>query len=349
MKLTLRTIHGIAWRPGLGGGDNDSAALSRIKAYVSFSGSVPKMKVSSFAMCPESGSLVIDSNTPELTIVEKNEIETEPEERQLLDITFTDPFQEQRLNQKLSSNCSSSSENSSSSYRPHLQFLLRGGNGDDRDDAQTKSDDERLNSRRHEILKLHIVFRSLDHGAIAEGVANLRFPEINFESLPLILDLPIIQATKKNFASNANDDAKKSPQISFDESACIRVHLHDSTKDQDRLSFKCTAPNEFVLSDNVDEIQLEGMVKKIHEHEGLQKLRHDVTKSNLFGSGNMNAEKRRLWRFGCSGSMDIKHSMQSFFYGIRVFQTKCSYPEERKFCRNDTMTSTIITRESLEI
>jgi hypothetical protein len=349
MELTLRTIHGIAWRPGLGGGDNDSAVLSRIKAYVSFSGSVPMMKVSSFAMCPESGSLVIDSNNPKLTNVEKKEIETEPEDRQLLDVTFTDPFQEQRLNQKLSSNYSSSFENSSSSYRPHLQFLLRGGNGDDRHDAQAKSDDEKPDFRRHEILKLHLVFRSLDHGAIAEGVANLRFPEINFESLPLILDLPIIQATKKNVASNANNDDTKLPQIFFNESACIRVHLHDSTKDRDRLSLKCTAPNEFVLSDNMDEIQLGGMVKKIHEHEGMQKVRHDVTKSNLFGSGNINTEKRRLWGFGCSGSMDIKYLMQSFFDGVRGFQTKFSDPEEQKFCRNGTMTSTIITRESLEI
>jgi hypothetical protein len=349
MELTLRTIHGIAWRPGLSGGDNDRAALSRIKAYVSFSGSVPKMKVSSFTMCPESGSLVIDSNTPELTNVENKEIETKPEERQLLDITFTDPFQEERLNKKLSSNDSSSSENSSSSYRPHLQFLLRGSNGDDRDDVQAKSDDERPDSRRHKILKFHIVFRSLDHGAIAEGVANLRFPERNFESLPLILDLPIIQTSKKNLTINAKDDATKLPQIFFDESACIRVHLHDSTKDQDRFSSKSTAPNEFVLSDNVDEIQLGGMVKKIHEHEGMQKFHYDATKSNLFGSGNKNPGKRRLWAFGCSESMDIKHSIQSFFDGIRGFQTKFSDPEEREFFRNTTMTSTIVTRESLKI
>jgi len=350
IDLTLRNIHGIAWRSGgLCGGYNGSAAWSGIKAYVSFSGSIPNMKVSSFAMCPESGSLVIESNTPKLISVEEEEKELTSEKRQLLEITFTDPFQEKTPNQKVSSNNSSSSEISSSSYRPHLQFNLRGGNNNDGYDVQASSDDDKPDSRHHKILKLHIVFRSADGGVIAEGVAIPRLPENNFDGLPLILDLPITQITKNNLTNIAEAGATKLSQIFFGESACIRVHLDDSTNHQNVFSSQSTAPNEFDLSDNVDEIQLGGMVKKIHEREDMQKVRFDATKSNLFRSGNKNAGKRRIWAFGCSGAMDINHSIQSFFDVVRGFRTKCVDPEDRELFTNTTMTSTIVTRESLEI
>lgn len=350
IDLTLRSIRGIARRPGgLGGARNDTTALSGIKAYVSFSGSIPKMKISSFAMCPESESLVIESNTSKTTVHEDSEHEMKLEKRHFLDIAFTDPLQEKRINPKKSSDNSSSSEISSSSYTPHLQFILRGDVVKGGIDVQACSDDDKTVSRRQNILKLHIVFRSVDGDYIAEGAANLRLSDSSFDDFPLILDLPLIHTTKVKFTNITKNAATNLPQIIFDESASIRVHLNNSTKRHNKISSRSIASNEFFLSDNVDEIELRGMVAKIHEDEDMQKVHYDATKSSLFGSGNTNVGKRRLWTFGCSGAMDINQSIESFFGRVRGFQMKCTNDEDRELFTNTTMVSTIVTRESLKI
>lgn len=341
IDLSLQSIHGVGWRPGWrsGHGASYTTDLSGIKAYVSFSGSVPNMKVSSFAMCFETGSLLIESNTPKVIAVENEGEESELEGRKFLDVAFADPFREERQDKIQSSNRSFSSEISGSSYQPHLQFSLRD------DDLQTKSDGDKSDSGSDKFLKFHVVFRSVDDGVIAEGVANLEFPGSNSEGLPLTVDLPIIQITK------ANSHRTPPKSIYFDESACIRVHIQDSPKQQDTSSLQNSSLNEILLSDNVDEIHLKGMVKKIHEQEGMgmQKVNYFPTKLKAFGSGNINTERRRFWAFGCGGTIDLKHSVESFLGGVRGFRTKCTDEEDPKLFTSHTMESTILTRDSLEI
>jgi len=330
IDLSLRSLHGIGWKST--DECNDSSALSGMKAYVSFSGSLPNMKVSSFAMCFETGNLVVESNTPKM--IDSNGEGSEVES-QNLDISFADPFK------KLSSNTSSSSEISSSSQQPHLQFPLRDG------DAEANSDEKDSDSKPQKFVKFHIVFRSVGDGArIVEGEANLEFPEKDFDALPLTLDLPIVKTSKTN--SKKTGESDKSKSIIFDESAFIRVHLQDSSKHQSKYSPPNPDFNEIFASDKVDEIQLQGMVKKIHEQDCLQKGNLDLTKSDLFGPGNKNPEERRSWAFGCGGTMDIKQSLKSFFAGVG-FGTKCTDTEVPELLTTPTMVSTIITRESLRI
>lgn len=352
IDLTLQSIQGVGWRPCGTYGGSDAVPLSRIKAHVSFSGSAPNMKVSSFAMCPDKGKLVVESNTHEIVEISERETEINPHKTQLLNTTFTDPFEEKRLHQRLSSNNSSSSNTSSSSYRPHLQFDLRKGNcvevgevNNWNPGATTDASDTgpTPNPQHDRLIKLHISFRSVEGDAIdicSEGVADLRLPEINFESFPLILDLPITPSTSIN--------STDIPQVFFESSAYIRVHLDDATKRQHDLATHTTASQEYVLSDHVDEIELVGMVRKIHEYEEMTKIRDDAAKPNLFGAGHKGVVRRRFWALQCDGTMDIKHSIQAFFDEMRGMRTKCVDPDQELFT-NVTMTSTIVTRDSLEM
>lgn len=351
IDLTLQSIRGVGWRPNYGGYDNDTTlAVSGIRAYVSFSGSVPNMKVHSSAMCPERGSIVIESNHSELSGTPSQDKETKPEIMQQLNTTFTDPFEEQRQNQRSSSSESSSSDSSSSSNRPHLQFDLGRDEG-----KEAEKDKEKQDLRRDRLLKLHITFRSVDGSVMdmgSEGVADLRLPETSFEGLPVTFDLPITQAIKEKNSTIDDtpvDAAPKPSRIVFEDSACIRVQLSDASERLNSSAFQIDgSSNDFVLSDHVDEIQLGGRVKKIHESSEIQKVRYGATKTNLFAFGNKDAGKKRNWVFGCNGGMDIKQSFEAFFDGMRGISTKCVDPEQELFT-NSTMTSTIITRESLEI
>ena len=346
IELTLQSIHGIAWRPSRASDGNDDG-VSGIKACVSFSGSVSNMKVSSLAMCPESGSLVIESNTPELIEDSVTKPETNPQNTHLLNTTFTDPFEEKRLSQGLSSSNSTSSDASSFSYRPHLQFQLRkyhGADGCDDQVEESDADTRPVPDPRHDRhIKLHITFRSVDDGVLdiySEGESDLILSDDTFEGLPLILDLPIQQILKNNSKNVSPDVGTKQSHIFFEDSAYIRVHLKNVAKRNHDISTKSNASHEFVLSDHVDEIQLGGMVKKIHE-------RDYAAKRNLFGAGK-GATKRHPWAFSCGEPADIKQSLQALFYGIRELRTKCVDPERELFT-NITMTSTIDTRDSLKI
>ncbi|MGK3739822.1 MAG: hypothetical protein ACI90V_006669 [Bacillariaceae sp.] len=335
IELTLQSIRGIRYGNGNGISKDD---VSGIKAYVSFSGSVPNMKVSSFAMCPKRGSLVVESNTPELD----EEAGSNPAKKKILSITFNDPLEEKRTSQRLPSSNSSSSETSSTSYQPHLQFDLQKGNNVDTHKSETETETEAEaeaqrtsnNYQHNKIIKLHITIRSVDDNVI-EGVSDLTIPDNIINDFPLTLDLPI----KKNKSKNNYEQ----PQIYFEDDAYIRVHLNDTLKHLHGLPSESNASQEFVLSDNVDEIQLGGMVKKIHEQEEMGKARVKAIKVNLFKEG------KGAKRFSCNGPVDIKHSFIAFLDGIRGLRTKCVDPEEELLFTGITMASTIDTRDSLKI
>ncbi len=329
IDLSLRSLHGIGWLPG--DERTYTTPLSGIKAYVSFSGSLPNMKVSSFAMCFETGNLVIESNTPKLIDTNVEESEAESEKSQSLDIKFADPFK------KLSSNLSSTSESSNSSHQPHLQFPLG--------ETEAKCENDESDSQQQKFLKFKIVFRSMDDGAIAEAEATMEIPERDFEGLPLDLDVPIVNTTSTKLA-----EADKSKHIVFEESAFIRVHLQGSSKQYGQYSPPNPDFNEIFPSDNVDESLLRGMVNKIHEQDCLQKGNLDLTKSSLFGADNKNPEGRRSWAFSCGGAIDLKHLVKSFYAGVGGFGTKCADTQDvPELLSSPTMESTIITRESLLI
>ena len=100
IELTIQSINGL--RHDISGIDD----VSGIKAYVTFSGSVPNMKVSSFAMCPKRASLEVESNESELD----EEIESNSPKNKPLSITFNEPFEEKRRSQRVSSSNSSLSD-----------------------------------------------------------------------------------------------------------------------------------------------------------------------------------------------------------------------------------------------
>jgi hypothetical protein len=331
-ELTLQSIGGIRYGNGNGNSKDD---MSGIKAYVSFSGSVPNMKVSSFAMCPKRGSLVVESNTPELD----EEARSNPAKKKTISITFNDPLEEKKTSQRLSSSNSSSSETSSTSYQPHLQFDLQKENKVDKQRSDTEAEAQHASNSRHDkIIKLHITIRSVDGNVFgnicSEGVSDLMISYNNIKGLPLTLDLPI---KKKSYKKS------EQPQIYFEDDAYIRVHLNGTPKRLHGLPSESNASQELVLSDQVDEIQLGGMVKKIHEKEEVEKARAKVIKVNLFKEGNGTK------RFSCNGPVDIKHSFMAFLDGMRGLRMKCVDPEEELLFTSITMTSTIDTRDSLKI
>eukprot|EP00536_Pseudo-nitzschia_multiseries_P003950 jgi/Psemu1/8892/gm1.8892_g len=360
IDLTLQGIHGAVWKPSGASSGSDAVPLSTIKAYVSFSGSVANMKVSSCAMCPDNGNLVVESETHEIVEISERDAESDPQkpQEQLLNTTFNDPFDDERLRKRLSSNDSSSSSTSGSSCRPHLQFDLRTENAAAIDDVQnenprvtTHSSDAKhiVHCVDDSLIQLHISFRSLEGDSSevwSEGIAHLTRPKNNFETLPVVLDLPITPSTRSSNASSSTNsikDAERS-RMFFESSAYIRVRLDDASKRQHDLSTENYTSQEYLLSDHVDEIQLVGMVKKIHEHEKMMQIRDDAAKPKLFGAGS----RRRGWGLGCGGTSELKYSIQAFFEGMRGMNAKCVDPDQ-ELVTNATMTSTIVTRESLEI
>lgn len=314
IDLSLRSIQGVGWRPGRS--DEYTTALSGIKAYVSFTGNVPDMKVSSFAICFETGNLLIESNTPSVVGADVEGTEEGANERKFLDVTFAGQPS------KVSSSCDGSS------YQPHVQLPLSDG-------SSRVSPDEEKSDR---FLNLHIVFRSIDDGVIAEGAASLEFPKNNFEGLPLILDLPIKEVAKVN--------AVRTPAkpVYFDESACIRVHLQHTAKQENVVSLQDIAVTESLLSNKVE---------KIHqlENTGIPNFQNLPKKDIMLEPGYRGREKNPFWAFQCGGgTIDLKHSVKHLWREFRGFQTKCTDAEDiPELLTSPTMVSTILTRDSLEI
>lgn len=330
LDLTLESIHGVARRPCGAVGGNDAVPLSAIRAYVSFSGSIPNMKVSSFAMCPEKGSLVVESNTPEIIEISGRDTDVHSLKTQPLNTTFADPFDETRLRQSQSSGNCSSSHSSSSSCRPHLQFALQ-------NDTDAR---KAVNSEDDRLLKLHIIFRSVEGDAVtvcSEGVSELLLHEDHFESLPLVLDLPI--------TPTKGHDSDLESEIFFEASAYIRLRLDDAMKRQSDESIPSMSSREYILSDYMDEIQLVGMVQKIHRDEQMKKIRDDAGQADFFGTEK---GKGKCWSFACGGPGDFKMSLKAFLEGIRGARSKCMDPDQELFT-SITMTSTIDTRDSEQV
>ena len=314
VDLSLQSIQGVGWRPGRK--DEYTTALSGIKAYVSFTGNVPDMKISSFAICFETGNLLIESNTPTVIGGDVEGTEEHGNERKFLDVTFADQPS------KGSSSCDSSS------YQPHVQLPLGDG-------ISGVSPDEEKSER---YLNFHIVFRSIDDGIIAEGAASLEIPKTNFDGLPLILDLPIKEVAKVN--------AVRTPAkpVYFDESACIRVHLQHAAKQENIMSLQDIPVTESLLSNKVEKIhQLEGT--GIQDFQNLQK------KDHLFEPMHKGLDRNnRFWVFQCGGgTVDLKHSVKHFWREFKQFRTKCTDEEIPELLTSPTMQSTILTRDSLEI
>ena len=326
IELTLQSIRGLRYGNGNGNSKDD---MSGIKAYVSFSGSVPNMKVSSFAMCPKRESLVVESNTPELD----EEARSNPAKKKIISITFNDSSREKRMSQRLSSTNSSSPETSSTSYQPHLQFDLQKENKVDKQRSETEAEATHASNPRHDkIIRLHITIRSVDGNIWSEGVSDLTVSYNNIIGLPLTLDLPIKKKSYKN---------SEQPQIYFEDDAYIRVHLNGILRRLHDLPSGSNASQELGFSDQVGEIQLGGTVKKIHEKVEVEKARVKAIKVNLIKEGNGTK------RFSCNGPVDIKYSFMAFLDGIRGLRTKCVDPEEELLFTSTTMTSTIDTRDSL--
>mmetsp|Transcript_10649 Transcript_10649/g.25630 ORF Transcript_10649/g.25630 Transcript_10649/m.25630 type:complete len:342 (+) Transcript_10649:46-1071(+) len=337
IDLTIQRICGIARRTGgVDEGRNDASCLSAIKANVSFFGTIPNMKVFSFDMCPKSGSLSVESSTPEIFGVEEKDDEEQIEEWQLLDLHFSDPFHKRQNQTQTSTN-------------PHLQFQLREeSKGNEDIDEHKSSDADKNESQSHETLTFQIVLKLPDVGVIAEGMAKLRLAKDGFERLPIDLEVPIIQTAKKDSSIIAEDDLTQSSQIFFDNCAYICVHLSESVS---AIEENDSPPNVRLhglrFHSFLDEAEHGIKAKEVYEAD--DDVRETIFDTEFVEFGNKNEGKQRFWAFECSSAMEITHSIKSFFDGMRRYRTNSTDPEELQLFTSSTMTSTILTRESLEI
>jgi hypothetical protein len=303
------------------------------------------MKVSSFNMCPRTGNLVVESN--DLEISEDDNATTK------LSATFEDPLEGKRSQQRHGSShsASASSTSSSSSYRPHLLFQLEDPEQKERSNLEQGRKSERT-------IDMHVTIRS-NGSAIeinCEGIAHL-IVRGSFDSLPLTMNLPI--SPKSHANPNEPSDTAETSQIAFDDTAYVRVLLSCPRDRNQPGSLDATSHQqpEIVLSDNIDENELGGIMRLMHEREEMDEARFRAVRLNFRGlekSGEGN-RKPRHWMLLCNGGSSFKQSFQAFFDVVRGCdggnmwkKTKCVDPDHEIFL-NTTMASTIDTRDSLEI
>ena len=342
IELTLQSVHGIVWNPL---GKYASSEVMPMKACVSFSGSAPNMKVSSFNMCPRTGNLVVESN--DLVCCDDDQTCSK------MSAMFEDPLEGKRSQRRLGSShsASTSSITSNSSYRPHLQFQLL-----DPDHKNERGPEQEKKSQR--TIDLLVTIRSDDttNDIYQEGIAHLVIGD-KFDSLPITINLPISPISLAN--PNAPSDTTDQSLVFFDDTAYIRVRLSSPRSKNHFGSLDGSAHEqpEIVLSDHIDENELGGMMRMMHEREEMDEARFRAVRLSFRGvekSGEGNKRARHS-NFFCNGGSDLKQSFRAFFDVIRGCdggkmwkKTKCLDPDQEIFL-NTTMASTIDTRDSLEI
>jgi hypothetical protein len=356
VELTLQSVHGVVWRPDKYTAEEN--LVKRVKACVAFSGSAPNMQVSSFTMCPRTGNLVVESRC--LEAVEKTE-DASSDSQQTMSARFDDPLQTDqiKLRPSLSSSHSASSGISSTSCRPHLQFELLDQQESRKDENPDKYQGAIVStsSSSDRSIELHISLRSDDPEASDirhEGSATLNIPD-KFENLPITLDLPITSRPDAvTEDSSAGSLVEKSEKILFDSSAYIRVVLCLTAHrlQQGLTQDASTSQRELILSDHLDETQLGGRMKMMHEKEEIEDAR--IRAARLLNTRNdVGEQKRRNSPFFCNDSSEFGGSFLTFFDILRGcaghrknLKTKDHDPD---LFLNATMASTIDTRDSLEI
>lgn len=353
IELTLKSVHGVIYNKNLA----DVNTVSRVKACVGFSGSAPNMQVSSFTMCPRTGNLVVESNGLE---TDMDICETSTPQSTMMNAKFDDPLETKHARRRLSSSQSASSGASSSTYRPHLQFELP---GETKETEETKDTyrDEKLTTAVSNSRSIHLIvtLRSDDPEAsnlYLEGVANLKVPE-KFETLPVTLDLPVTSTVRNHPQETSAQSVYEGPGIiSFDNSAIIRVVLTLSTRKSPEwlANDSSSGQSELILSENLDELQLGGMMKMMHEKEEIEDARIRAAKLLNLRNENGADPKRTIW-FLCNGSNDFGPSFQTFFDILkdcdgqrRNFRSK-NFDADQDLFLTSTMASTIDTTDSLGI
>jgi hypothetical protein len=327
-------------------------------------------------MCPKTGSLVVESSDLEVNGFEPDEssssISSDSKKItsiKMMSAKFDDPLEAKQSRRRLSSSHSASSITSGSSYRPHLQFQLSGDNTVEENEVDDKYDCNSDKGETTTCIELHIMLRSDDpdvSNICQEGIAHLDVPK-KFENLPISMDLPIIQTSSTSTADSSldeNTEEQQASMIQFSNNAYIRILLSLAPDRHEGIANDPSkSHSDLILSENLDEIQLGGMVKLMHEKEEIEEARQRAAKlgikdnSNNDQNINANNPKRRNWIFWCNGSNDFNHSFQTFFDVVRGgcdgpkkmwTKTKCMDPNQDLFL-STTMASTIDTRDSLEI
>ncbi|KAG7353717.1 hypothetical protein IV203_003072 [Nitzschia inconspicua] len=375
IELTLQSVHGVIWKAADKYASEENL-VSRVKACVAFSGSAPNMKVSSFTMCPRTGNLVVESNGLEF------DEESSKTKSNLMSAKFDDPLEAQQARRLLSSSQSASSGTSHSSYRPHLQFELT--------KEQSKDTYRKASDKYEEVtsgvsatasgdgrsIELHVTLRSDNADAsttCVEGVAKLNIPE-KFETLPLTLDLPIAPnanttapiSEEPSSASSARSNMTEPPidVFLFDKKATIRVVLSVAPHQQQNGLSKepCSSKTELIMSDNLDEIQLGGMMKQMHEKEEIEDARIRAAMILNMRHHQENREvderQRRNWLL-CGSSSEFGLSFHTFLDALKgcggghrrnlKYKNEMYLDPDQDLFLAVTMASTIDTRDSLEI
>jgi hypothetical protein len=372
VELTLKSLHGIAWKSDEGVAPKGDSEPPNVTATVAFTGSASNMQVSSSTMCSRTGNLVIES----LSMNPDDARQTSGAEICYpLVATFHDAVEGN--NSALPTPVSASIVDSS--LRPDLTLRLPSRDPNlpamplaevNRNSRVVPSSQSWVESEANEskmpgatkeswrqsvlwsptgtsmpeIIELNVTLRSEDNTVYQEGIAHLLFFQQG-ESGITTLDLPV-----KKKVGHAQS------MVTLQPDAYIRVQIAIIKSADEAPTLTPTSTTTSTSSEWSQEMEeeqkLSGNMDQWKEHEVMAAARATTAKLE-FHEQAVETPKKRLAPPMMCAAFDVRNTMQAFGDAFR----KCDAPEacnngfERYGvkCSNSTMGSTIATRESLEI
>jgi hypothetical protein len=365
VELTLKSLHGIAWKSDEGVAPEGDSEPPHVTATVAFTGSASNMQVSSSTMCSRTGHLVIASLSMNPDARQTSSTETcHP-----LIATFHDAVEGK--NSALPTPASISSADSS--FRPHLTLRLPSIDPtlpsvplaevnrnsrvvpspsqswvESEADESTKTRATKESWRQSvlwsptgtvmpEIVELNVTLRSEDNTLYQEGIAHLLFFQQGGSGITT-LDLPV--KLKGGHAQS---------MVTLQPDAYIRVQIAITKSADQAPSPTATSTSSSEWSQQMEvERKLIGVMDQLKENEDMAAVRANAAKLKFHEQAAEAPKKRWL----CT-ALDVRKTVQAFGDAFR----KCDTPKEYTYefekhgikFSNSMMASTIATRESLEI
>jgi hypothetical protein len=360
VDLTLKSLHGIAWRSDEWITPEGDSEPPNVKATVAFTGSASNMQVSSSTMCSRTGHLVIES----LSMNPDDARQTSSKERfnPLVAAFHVDAVEGN--NSALSTPASASSVDSS--LRPHLTLRLPSIDPKlpsvpvsevNRNSRVVSSSQWAESNKNHstmtdstgkswrqsvlwsptpvmpEIIELNVTLRSEDNTVYQEGIAHLLFFQQG-ESGITTLDLPVKIKT-----------GQAQSMVTLQPDAYIRVQIA-IIKSADRAPSPTPTVTSSEWSQEMEfELKLSGMMDQRKEQEEMAAAR-----AKTFPKQAAEIPKKRWPSRMICAALDVRQTVKEFGDAFG----NCGAPKEYpygfgdrgiKFC-NSMMESTIATRES---
>lgn len=366
IEVTIQSIHGISWKSEK---NQEDLSPRNVKASVAFKGSAPAgMRVTSFTLSGRTGELVVQSNPMELEQEEKKKNEESVHNDSSLDeidvnehsltATFNDPL----ATSSPMSSSSSSSASSSSQSQAHLKIevpncrpslsIAHGDGGDFVACTRTPESPPKLEAASDDsnsitpeppiAIEIHVCLESDHEELIQEGVAHLLLRcDEHFGTTSF--DLPIESTTKDGDHSTKNSSVFFHPS---DARLRVQIELGNDEHPCNKIDLK--------LSEQLDEIQMNGIVERIRHHDALL-TKHAANKDNDASGTNNNQKHVTAKPFCGEGGGELGTSFQAFFdiFGCRRSTRNVKTGRQSNHFgmlrTNSTMATTIATRESLGI